>query len=221
LHSPESELVKGRKPQVAADDLAIGILLFEGVEELDFVGPWEVLGLATEGDDRIFTVADRANPVRANLGLRVLPDYTFESVPDLNVLVVPGGRGTRRVVAEDKTVAWIRGIAADCRWVCGVCTGAFLLHAAGLLENRRATTHWASMARLRDEAGVTAVPEARFVVDGTVITSAGISAGIDMALWLVEQIKSPAKAREVRRRMEYLPHPSHGRVPPSTPRDLE
>jgi transcriptional regulator GlxA family with amidase domain len=190
---------------MAGTGITVGVLVFDDVEALDFVGPWEVLSLAAEPDDVVVTISQTAGPVRANRGLRVLPDHTFEDAPDLDVLVVPGGLGTRTEATDERTIAWIREVAPSCRWVTSVCTGAFLLHAAGLLDGRRATTHWASLDRLADAAGVTVVRDTRFVVDGDVVTSAGISAGIDMALWLVGTLKGPEASRVVRRRMEYHP----------------
>jgi transcriptional regulator GlxA family with amidase domain len=186
-----------------------GIVLFDGVEELDFVGPWEVLSLACRHADQVITVAQDARPIRANLGLRVLPDHTFADAPHLDVVLIPGGNGTRREVDNPVLIDWIASVAPGCRWVTSVCTGAFLLHAAGLLSGRQATTHWASIDRLREEGGVEVHDDQRFVVDGNVVTAAGISAGIDMALWLVGQMETPEFARDIQRRMEYEPEPPY------------
>ena len=186
-----------------------GILIFDDVEELDFVGPWEVLSLARHEGDRVVTISEREGPVRAKLGLRVLPDHNFENAPELDVLVVPGGQGTRREVGNPELVRWIATVARNCEWVSSVCTGALLLHSAGLLGGRRATTHWGWIERFREATEVEVVEDERFVVDGRVVTSAGISAGIDMALWLVGQLYDPDHARYVQRRMEYDPAPPY------------
>ena len=187
----------------------IGILIFDDVEELDFVGPWEVLSLACGEGDRVVTISEREGLVRAKLGLRVLPDHSFADAPELDVLLVPGGQGTRREVDNPELVRWIASVAPGCDWVTSVCTGAFLLHAAGLLKGRRATTHWGSIERLRGLTDGEVVDDERFVVDGRVVTAAGISAGIDMALWLVGQLYHPDHGRYVQRRMEYNPEPPY------------
>ena len=189
--------------------LTTGILVFDDVEELDFVGPLEVLGMACRDGDRVVTVAEHAEPVRGRKGLRVLADHTLDDAPALDVLVVPGGQGTRREVDNQDLISWIARVAAACTWTTSVCTGAFLLHAAGLLEGRRATTHWGSIDRLRTLDDVIAVDDMRFVRDGDVVTAAGVSAGIDMALWLVGQLYDPAHARGTQRAMEYDPAPPY------------
>ena len=186
-----------------------GILLFDGAEELDFAGPFEVFGMAAMDGDRVVTIAERLDPVRSAKGLRVLPDHTFADAPALDVLVVPGGQGTRREVDNPALVDWIRTVAPGCTWVTSVCTGAFLLHAAGLLADLQATTHWASIDRLRDAGGVTVMEQVRYVRDGNVVTAAGVSAGIDMALWVVGQVSSVEHARVTRYAMEYDPAPPY------------
>ena len=191
--------------------MKVGILIFGGVEELDFAGPWEVLTVASKLTSKldVMTLAPTMDPVRSAKGLRVLPDRTFEDAPPLDVLLVPGGEGTRREENVPGLVGFIRGAAPGCRWVTSVCTGALLLHAAGLLEGKRATTHWAHTDQLEERGGVTVVRDARYVRDGNVVTAAGVSAGIDMALWLVGQIFDPATARRVQRTMEYDPAPPY------------
>jgi transcriptional regulator GlxA family with amidase domain len=192
--------------------VVIGIALFDGAEELDWAGPWEVLAAWAEQwpDDgvRVFTLARQEGPVTCAKGLRVLPDETWESAPPLNVLVYPGGRGTRRELADDAVLDWIRGAAAGGTVVASVCTGSLVLASAGLLDGKPATTHWGSLELLptlgRD---IEVRPEDRFVDNGNVITAAGVSAGIDMALHLVARLHSPERAREVRRYIQYDPEP--------------
>lgn len=190
--------------------LTTGVLLFEGAEELDFAGPWEVLTVAAslQPGDRVVTIAERADPVRCAKGLRVLPDHTIADAPPLDVLLVPGGEATAREVDNAPLIAWIADAGRRARWVTSVCTGAQLLHRAGFLRGRRATTHWMFVEGLRAMGeGVDVREHTRFVVDGNVVTSAGVSAGIDMALWLVGTLHDPGFARMVQRGIEYDPAP--------------
>jgi transcriptional regulator GlxA family with amidase domain len=190
----------------------IGIALFDGAEELDWAGPWEVLAAWAEQfpDDgvRVFTVAREDGPVTCAKGLRVLPDETWETAPPVDVLVYPGGRGTRPQIGDEAVRSWIRGIAGSGALVTSVCTGSLVLADAGLLDGRRATTHWGSLELLptlgRD---IEVRPDDRFVDTGDVITAAGVSAGIDMALHLVARLHSVERAREVRRYIQYDPEP--------------
>jgi transcriptional regulator GlxA family with amidase domain len=186
-----------------------GILLFDDVEELDFAGPYEVFGMALTEGDRVVTIAERDGPVRGAKGLRVLPDHTFTDAPPLDVLVVPGGLGTRREVDNPVLVGWIADVAPQCTWVTSVCTGAFLLHAAGITHDREQTTHWASIDRLREQPRTTVHENVRYVRDGNVVTAAGVSAGIDMALWVVGQLYGVDHARVTQYAMEYDPAPPY------------
>jgi transcriptional regulator GlxA family with amidase domain len=190
--------------------LTTGILLFDDAEELDYAGPWEVLTSARKKGDAVVTIAERPEPVRSAKGLRVVPDHTFDDAPVLDVILVPGGQGTRREVDNPVLTTWLAKVAADATWVTSVCTGSFLLEAAGPAKGRRVTTHWAAVQELRDRApGLTVVEDARWVVDGNVVTAAGVSAGIDMALWLVGQLYDVAHARKVQRYIQYDPAPPY------------
>lgn len=192
--------------------VTIGMLLFEDLEELDLVGPWEVFTMAVMGLEgaKVVTVAERDAPVRCAKGLRLLPDCTFENAPVLDVVVVPGGQGTRTEVDNPVLVEWLRKAGARCRWVTSVCTGALLLAKAGFLDGRKATTHWGYLETFRGMAPqVDVVENARWVVDGNVVTAAGVSAGIDMALWVVGQIWDVERARNTQRLMEYDPAPPY------------
>jgi transcriptional regulator GlxA family with amidase domain len=141
-------------------------------------------------------------------GLRVLPDETWETAPPLDVLVYPGGRGTRVQLGDEEVRAWLRGIAASGALVTSVCTGSLVLADAGLLDGRPATTHWGSLELLPTLGRDLEVrPDDRFVDSGDVVTAAGVSAGIDMALHLVARLHSPERAREVRRYIQYDPEP--------------
>ncbi|WNG45209.1 DJ-1/PfpI family protein [Archangium minus] len=193
----------------------IGIVLFDGVEELDFVGPWEVFTMAAklkpDAGIEVRTVSKEGGPVRCAKGLRVTPDGGFSDAPRFDILLVPGGDGRKREMNDERMLSWLRARSAEATWNTSVCTGAFLLHGAGLLAGRRATTHWSAVEELRTRAGkeLTVVEDVRFVRDGNVVTASGVSAGIDMALWLVGQVWDPAFARQVQRHMEYNPAPPY------------
>jgi len=193
--------------------LTTGILIFEDMEELDFAGPYEVFGMSRKlrgEEDRLVTVAESTEPVRGFNGLRVLPDHAFGDAPDLDVLVVPGGLGTRREAENPVLLDWLRETGPRCSWLTTVCTGTLLLHEAGLARGRRITTHWAFVPTLRERAGSDAVLEdVRYVRDGNLVTAAGVSAGIDMSLWVVGQIHGPEHARKVQRMMQYEPAPPY------------
>lgn len=189
----------------------IGILLFDGVEELDFVGPWEVFAALAQNDDdlRVLTIAEENRPLQCAKGLRVLPDVTTADAPPLDLLLVPGGIGTRSEVDNPALIQWIAETGARCRWVTSVCTGALLLHEAGFAKGKRVTTHFGFVEALRARGDVTVLEGVRFVRDGNLVTSAGVSAGIDMALWLVGQLRSPRVARNVQKYIEYDPAPPY------------
>lgn len=187
----------------------VGIILFTGVEPLDFAGPYEVLSGARDDDGPLFRVATvaEASPVTCQFGLRVLPDQLFADQPWFDVLVVPGGPGTR--IEEPKvrpTVEFIRQAAQRARLVAGVCTGTYLMAMAGLTTGRRVATHHAYRQTLRESYPDLSVTDDKVVHDREIITAAGVSSGIDMALYLVELLHGPeAEARE-RRRIEYGIH---------------
>jgi transcriptional regulator GlxA family with amidase domain len=191
--------------------ITIGMLLFDDVEELDFVGPWEVFaGLyTTTGEGQVRTISQRGGVVRCAKGLRVMADHSFADAPTLDVLLVPGGQGTRREVDNPELIEWIRKVGPGCSWVTSVCTGALLLHEAGFAKGKRVTTHWAFVEALRARGDVTVLDGPRYVRDGNLVTAAGVSAGIDMALWLVGQLFDPATARNVQRAIEYNPAPPY------------
>ena len=170
--------------------IRIGVLLFDGVEEMDFAGPWEVLTAAAEGSENhaVFTIGETTAPIRCEKGLIVVPDRSYDNVGNLDVLLIPGGSGARREAENPTTVEWIRAVAPGCTWIASVCTGAFLLLAAGPGRNRRITTHHRFIDRLRTLGGADVIDGMRFVYDGNVVSSAGVMAGIDMSLWLAQQL---------------------------------
>ena len=186
----------------------IGIVLFPEVEELDFAGPLEVFGSMAFLDRnwQVVTIAESPGGVKARHGLKVNADHSFEDAPPLGVLLIPGGQGTRREVENARMIEFVRKAGSTASYVTSVCTGAFILHRAGFLSGKRAITHWGSIDRLR-ELGDVDVLQDRFVHDGNVITAAGVSAGIDMALYLVSLLKDRQTARNVQKMMEYYPKP--------------
>jgi transcriptional regulator GlxA family with amidase domain len=196
----------------------VGIVLFEDIEVLDFCGPFEVFAATrlNEANRReepspfaVWLIAEDNAPVVTAGGMKVVPNHTFTSCPKLDILVVPGGWGTRRELNNPALLEWLRRRAPEVETLTSVCTGALLLAAAGLLDGRRATTHWRSLDWLRESfPAVTVDYDQHVVEDGPVLTSAGISAGIDLALKVVERYCGEAVARATARHMEY-PYPDN------------
>lgn len=187
-------------------------MLFDGVEELDWVGPWEVLAAwrAHFPDDgvEVCTLARGDGLVSCAKGMRVLADHSLDDHPPFDVVIYPGGQGTRPQLGDPAVRDWVRATAGAVGLMASVCTGALVLADAGLLAGRPATTHWASLDLLAEiDPSVEVRPDDRFVDDGDVVTAAGVSAGIDMALHLVARLHSPERARQVRRIIQYEPQP--------------
>jgi transcriptional regulator GlxA family with amidase domain len=190
----------------------VGILIFDGVEVLDFAGPFEVfsvtrsLGERAEGG-RLFTpltIAEEPRTVHATGNLLIEPHHTIGDHPDLDILVVPGGFGTRALQTLEPVLNWIREQSERASLTTSVCTGAVVLAYAGLLDGKEATTHWGSIERMRESfPGITVRENVRYVDQGNVITSAGISAGIDMSLAVVTRLHGLDVARQTARYMEY------------------
>lgn len=194
--------------------LNVGILIFDDVEVLDFAGPFEVFsrtrltpGLDSRRSEEsapfsVFTVGRTRAMIQATGGLQVTPHHSFADAPRIDLLVVPGGFGTRSLMSDTETLDWIRTIAASTRRVASVCSGALLLAKAGLLEGKRATTHWGALDLLESLGGVR-VDRASRVVDDGVITSAGVASGIDMSFYVVEQLHGREVADETAHYIEY------------------
>jgi transcriptional regulator GlxA family with amidase domain len=188
----------------------VAILLFDGVELLDFAGPFEVFSAARSNPDspdrlmEVFTVAEQDDPIICRNGLVVLPSYSLKYCPYADILVIPGGQGTRTAIHNKRLIAWIHQRAGEVSLTTSVCTGSFLLAQAGLLTGKAATTHWGSIQRLRDDFPDLDVREnQRWVDAGEIITSAGVSAGIDMALHVLDRIYGPDIAAATARGIEY------------------
>jgi transcriptional regulator GlxA family with amidase domain len=184
-----------------------GFLVFPDLEELDLVGPWEMIstwGKSLQGPATCLMVAQSREPVICAKGMSINPHVAFDECPQLDCLLVPGGQGTRTQVDNAELICFVAGQAKGCQAVLSVCTGSFILHRAGLLAGRRATTHWASLARLAELGGVTVVQE-RVVRDGNIWTAAGVSAGIDLALAFIEAVAGETVAGKIQLGAEYYP----------------
>jgi transcriptional regulator GlxA family with amidase domain len=196
----------------------VGIVLFENVEVLDFCGPFEVFSVTRLDEKKrreepspfeVLLVAEKKDTVTATGGMKVIPDHPFESCPKLDILVVPGGWGTRKEVGNPAMLNWLRSRATKVQTLTSVCTGSMLLGFAGLLDGRCATTHWRSLDWMRESFPRVRVEYDKHVVeDEEILTSAGISAGIDMALKVVERYCGEDVARATARHMEY-PYPEN------------
>jgi transcriptional regulator GlxA family with amidase domain len=195
------------------DRKRIGIIIFDDVEVLDFCGPFEVFSLTRLNEERfredpspfeVLLVAQFDRPVTTTGGMRVLPDATFDNCPTLDILVVPGGWGTRSEMKNDAMLLFVVARAAQAETLTSVCTGSLILGSAGLLDGLRATTHWRSLGLMQGLFPKIMVDSESHVVEqGKVITSAGISAGIDMALTVVKRYYGETIARATARNMEY------------------
>lgn len=186
----------------------VGLLIFDEAEVLDVAGPFEVFSVAgrRHGLDpfHVALVAERLEPVRLRNDFRLVPHFTLETAPPTDLLVVPGGIGTRRELANEPLLQWLRQRAAQAELVLSVCTGSLLLGKAGLLDGLEATTHHGALDLLRTVAPTARLrPEARFLDNGQVIVAAGVSAGIDMALHVVERLLGSEVAEEAAIYMEY------------------
>jgi transcriptional regulator GlxA family with amidase domain len=189
----------------------LGILLFDDVEELDAVGPWEVFGAwakAYPEEAEVVALAADPGPVRAAKGLKLQADHGFDEVGRLDVLLHPGGMGTRALLKDPEHLDWVRAQRQQVLLLTSVCTGSLVYAAAGLLAGRPATTHWASLDLLGDlDPTIQVRGEDRFVDDGDMVTSAGVSAGIDMALHVLARLAGVERAKEIRRYIQYDPLP--------------
>lgn len=192
----------------ASDSKTIGLLLFDGVEELDFAGPWEVFGAWStdfpEDKYRAVSISLASRQVRCAQGLDVVAQHTYDEAPPLDILLVPGGKGWRTLINEPKSINKIQKMTEHVELVASVCTGSLLLAKAGFLRNRRATTHWSELDTLTTlDPTIVVDRNSRYVDGGGYITSSGVSAGVDMALYLVSKLVSPARANEVAHAIQY------------------
>jgi cyclohexyl-isocyanide hydratase len=195
----------------------IGLLLFPGMTQIDFAGPYEVF--ARLPDTIVHVVAKTADPVRTERGLVLVPTVTCEACPQLDVLVVPGGPGQQQLMDDEEVLAFLRRQAQQAKYVTSVCTGALVLGAAGLLKGYRATTHWLSLPLIA-LFGAIAVDE-RVVIDGNRMTGGGCTAGIDFVLRLAAMLRGETVAQQIQLQLEYNPDPPFRSGSPATaPADL-
>ena len=188
----------------------VAILLFDEIEVLDFAGPFEVFAVTDELSNhqrfRVVTVAPEQRAIRARNGLSVNPDHALADCPRPDILIVPGGFGTRALLNNQPVLDWIKAIHTTAEIVASVCTGSIVLGRAGLLDGLKATTHHECFELLRTHAPRTTIVETdRFLDNGRILTAAGISAGIDMSLHLVARLHGAAVAEKTARYMEYHP----------------
>ena len=187
----------------------VAILMFDDVEVLDFAGPFEVFSVTSElnKSNRPFavsTVAEYPSAINARNGLSINPDCTIFNCPPPDILIVPGGLGTRKLIDNLAVINWIKDCAQTVELVLSVCTGSLLLAKAGLLEGLAVTTHHRALELLRELApNTTIIENQRFVDNGKIITSGGIAAGIDMSLYVVSKLLGTAQAEKTAEHMEY------------------
>lgn len=187
---------------------SVGIFLFNDVEVLDFAGPFEVLSVTEANEEKtftVYTVSQNGEMITARNGLKVQPDYSIEDLPPIDILLIPGGKGVREnEVKNDIIINWIRQQMKEVKLMTSVCTGALLLAKAGLLDGLKATTHWASIQTFKkDFPNVEVMENVKFVDEGHIITSAGISAGINMSFHIVKNLLGVEIAEETAKSMEY------------------
>lgn len=192
------------------------MLLFKGAEELDFVGPWEVftasamlLAQSNDPADIVVTIAESTDTIRCAKGLKVIPDHTLVDHPPLDVVLVPGGQGTRTEMNNPTILEWVAKVNETTTWTTSVCTGSLVLRQSGVGKNKRLATHWLAEDLLEELGDVEVARDQRWVVDGKIVSSQGVSAGIDMALWLVGQIHGIDHARATQRYIQYDPAPPY------------
>jgi transcriptional regulator GlxA family with amidase domain len=186
----------------------VAILIFDDVEVLDFCGPFEVFSVADELNGHelfnVYTVSRRKRRIHARNGLKVLPDFSIRSAQAPDILLIPGGEGTRRLMRDNRLLSWIRGVARAAELLLTVCTGSLVLAKTGLLDGMKVTTHHEVIPLLREAAPRSeVVPDRRFIDNGSVIVSGGISAGIDMCLYVVAKLHGDEVAKRAAAYMEY------------------
>ena len=196
----------------------IGIFIFKDAEELDFVGPYEVFTMINtilqnrkESDAvEVILISEDGKDITGKKGMRVGAQAAMTDIDKLDVVCIPGGQGARAQIKNETVINWVKKVAPTCEWVTSVCTGSFILAKAGLTKGKKMSTYWAAFDEFY-ELGLEGelLPHVRYVRDGNLVTSAGVSAGIDMALWLTGQIFDPTFARAVQRGMQYDPAPPY------------
>ncbi|PXY43585.1 DJ-1/PfpI family protein [Flavobacterium hydrophilum] len=188
--------------------LNVGIFIFNEVEVLDFAGPFEVFSIAENENEKLFkviTITENGEMIAARNGLKIQPNVSFNETPDLDILIIPGGYGAEEIeIKNKKVIEWIKTQNQKVKILASVCTGAFLLAEAGLLDHKKATTHWMDIPRLEKEyPNITVVKDVRFVDQNVIITSGGISSGINMSFHIIKKLYGLEIAETTAKRMEY------------------
>ena len=191
-----------------SNKIEVGIILFNEVEVLDFAGPYEVFSLASKGKEQIFdvkTIGETSEVISARNGLKILPDLNFEDNFNLEILIVPGGYGAKEIeIKNSKMIEWIKLQQSKVKVLASVCTGAFLLAEAGILDNKKATTHWKEYDRLEKEyPKVEVVRHVKFMDEGHILTAGGISAGINMSFHIIERLFGVEVVKNLAKTMVY------------------
>ena len=187
--------------------MQIAIVLYPGFTALDFIGPYEVLRYLPDAEVRL--VWHESGPVTADSGILVIgATHSFAETPSPDLILIPGGFSSMEHARDEVLLEWVRRAHETAMWTTSVCSGSIILAAAGLLKGKRATSHWMALSALK-ALGVTAVGDQRIVQEGDIVTAAGVSAGIDLALWLAGQIAGPDRAKVIQLSMEYDPQPPY------------
>jgi putative intracellular protease/amidase len=187
--------------------MQIAIMLYPGFTALDFIGPYEALRWLPDAEVRF--VWHEPGPITADSGVLVVgATHSFDETPSPDIILVPGGFSTMEHARDEKVLDWVRKAHETATWTASVCSGAIILAAAGLLRGKRATSHWAALSALK-ALGVKAVGDERIVREGDIVTCAGVSAGIDLGLWLAGQIGGDGRAKVIQLSMEYDPQPPY------------
>ncbi len=186
----------------------VGILMFNEVEVLDFAGPFEVFSITEKDNQKLFrvtTISEKGEIIHARNGLKIQPDLSFNHELELDILIVPGGYGAEEVeIKNKKVIEWIKMQKERVKIIASVCTGAFLLAESGILDNKNATTHWMDISRLENEyPKITVIKDTRFVDEDDIITSGGISSGINMSFHIIKKLFGYQIAEMTAKRMEY------------------
>ncbi len=195
----------------------IGMLIFPRMTQLDLTGPYEVLARAPNA--KVDLVARTLDPVASDRGLQIVPTATYDDCPQLDVIVVPGGPGQQELMEDEAALGFLRKQAAGAKYVTSVCTGSLVLGAAGLLKGKRATSHWGALEHLK-LLGAVPVSE-RVVMDGNVVTGAGVTSGIEFALRLAAILEGEEAARDIQLQIEYDPAPPFDCGSPKTAREIQ
>src|SRR5262245_61941225 len=200
----QAQEAKAKPAQSSQPRRNVAVFIHDGVELLDFAGPGEVFAAAgSRRAFKVFTVAADSAPITSQGFLKVTPNHTFADCPKPDIIVLPGG-ATGNALKDPRVIEWVKKVSADAEVTMSVCTGAFILGEAGLLDGKEATTHWGSIESLKKKFPNTKVhPDKRYVDNGKVVTAAGVSAGIDASLHVVEKLLGKEEAARTARYMEY------------------